>query len=481
MNEIAPQKQSRQGGGSSWPWWLAGGCVLVVVLALLMPREERTSRPTATPATAADEGRTGVETSASGTRARNRQARQLSAEERAKAQEIVAAKLKQFGQMRHKIVEHWARKKKITLTPEVERFFTAVEGGKWEEIEAAYRAMVGEGEKANRPRNDELREIWRPIQEMWGAAEQAHNWPAQRFLEYGNAILDSLRPGMIYAGGTDPGCFIATMLNDTSEGERHIVLTQNALADGTYLEYLDFLYGDQMVTLKPEDSQKSFQDYLSDVQKRAQHDQEFPDEAKQLRPGEDVKITEGRVQVSGQVAVMAINEKLFQALMTKNPGASFAMEESFPFASMSGSASTLGPVMEMGVRDPQAALTQERAAQSVDYWRSAADQLVADPDTPEGSDARKAYSKMISAQAGLLVDRKFTAEAEQDFQIAAQICPESPEVVFRYTNLLLSQNRAAEALPLVENALRADPDNTQFQGLRDQLKNMAGKQTGAAR
>jgi predicted Zn-dependent protease len=203
-----------------------------------------------------------------------------------------------------------------------------------------------------------------------------------------------------------------------------------------------------------------------------QHDQQFPDEPRQLRPGEDVRVDEGRVQVSGQVAVMAINEKLLQTMMQNNPGLSFAMEESFPFTSTYATAAPLGPIMELGVQDDQNALNAERAAQSVDYWRAAAQGLAADPETPEGADARKAYSKMASAQAGLLLARNYPAEAGQAFQIATEICPESPEAVFRFVDFLVDQSRVAEAIPVVENALRADPENTQFQNLVGQLRQM---------
>ena len=158
-----------------------------------------------------------------------------------------------------------------------------------------------------------------------------------------------------------------------------------------------------MATLTQDDSQRAFQNYIADAQKRLEHDQRFPNEPAQLKPGEDVKVVDGKVQVSGQVAVMAINEKLFQMLMDKNPNASFAMEESFPFQSMYGTASPLGPMIELGPAQQQSDLSAEKAAQSVDYWRIAADQLLSDPETPEGSDARKAYSKLISSQAGLLV------------------------------------------------------------------------------
>jgi tetratricopeptide (TPR) repeat protein len=388
-------------------------------------------------------------------------------------QEIVAGKIMKFGKNRREVAHAMAKRLNVKVPDEVERFFDAVEGGRWDEIDVAHKALLEDEKQLNQPKSAELHEFWRPIQEVWGAAREAQNWPAQRLLDYGNAILDSLRPGMIYAGGTDPGCFIPTMMNDTADGDKHIVLTQNALADGTYLKYLDVLYGDQMATLTQDDSQRAFQDYLADAQKRLEHDQQFPNEPAQLKPGEDVKVVEGKVQVSGQVAVMAINEKLFQMLMDKNPNASFAMEESFPFQSMYGTASPLGPIIEMGALQQQSEfLSPEKAAQSVDYWQTAAQQLLSDPDTPEGSDARKAYSKLISSQAGLLVDHGLPAEAEQEFRIALQLTPESPEAVFRYVNLLMGQNRVADALPVVENAIKAAPDNQQLQGLRNNLNDI---------
>jgi hypothetical protein len=169
-------------------------------------------------------------------------------------QEIVADKVLKFGKNRREVARAIAKRLNVKVPDEVERFFDAVEGGRWDEIDAAHKALLEDDKQHNQPKSAELHEFWRPIQEVWGAAREAQNWPAQRLLDYGNAILDSLRPGMIYAGGTDPGCFIPTMMNETGDADKHIVLTQNALADGTYLKYLDVLYGDQMVTLTKEDS-----------------------------------------------------------------------------------------------------------------------------------------------------------------------------------------------------------------------------------
>ena len=160
---------------------------------------------------------------------------------------------------------------------------------------------------------------WQAVHETYGVAEVAHDWPAQDALDYGDAVLDALRPGMVYVGGTDAGRFIPTLLNETSDGEQHVVLTQNALADGTYIQYLGFLYGDQMATLTGDDSQQAFQNYMADAQKRLTHDQEFPQEPKQVQPGEDIQMTDGRVQVSGQVAVMMVAENLLNTLMSEKP------------------------------------------------------------------------------------------------------------------------------------------------------------------
>ena len=137
--------------------------------------------------------------------------------------------------------------------------------------------------------------------------EEAHFWPAQKLLDYGNAIMETLKPDTVYVGGTDPGRWIPALMN-TSDAERHIVITQNGLADEKYAEYVQFLYGDRFAALTPEDSAAAQKAYLQDARKRL--------EANQLRPGEDVRLKggkpegklwtgfgDGEVQASGQVSV----------------------------------------------------------------------------------------------------------------------------------------------------------------------------------
>src|SRR5262249_41250655 len=154
-------------------------------------------------------------------------------------------------------------------------------------------------------------------------------------------------------------------------------------------------------------SQRAFQEYTADAQKRLEHDQQFPDEPKQIRPGENVTTVDGKVQVSGAVAVMAINERLLQMLMQKNPDMSLALQESFPLRGTYANAVPLGPLMELGVNDAQTTFTAERAAQSVDYWRDATQLVLADPQSAGSDTTLKVYSHDIDSTANLLASRGF--------------------------------------------------------------------------
>jgi hypothetical protein len=383
------------------------------------------------------------------------------------AGQIVASKVMQFARNRRDIALALAAKKNMEMPDEARRFFDAIEAGNWEEANALFKSM--QKRVHDEDRTEAQFAVWPVIVETYGVAEAAHEWPAQKLLDYGNAVLGSLRPGMVYVGGTDAGRFIPTLLNETSGGERHVVLTQNALADGTYLEYVRHLYSDQLVTVDSADSQRAFKDYIDDASRRLQHDLDHPDEPKQLRPGEDVKKIDNRVQVSGQVAVMSINEKILQEFMRKNPDLSFALEESSPLKSTYPGATPLGPLMELRAGE-QDALTPERAAQSLDYWRQTAQQLANDPEAPPDSEARKAWAQMAMAQANLFADRDLGAQAEPIYRLASELSPGYLAPVGQLAQLFQRTGRVNEAQQLLEDFLRSHPNQrAAIEALRRQM------------
>ena len=106
----------------------------------------------------------------------------------------------------------------------------------------------------------------------------------------------------------------------------------------------------------------------------------------------------------------------------------------------------------------------------LDYWRTTALQLPIGSDTSQDQEVLRAYAKLATAQAALLTAHNFGAEAEETYRLAIDICPYSSEAVLPYVNLLVTQRRLAEAVPIVEAAVRAAPDNQNFRDLLDTLK-----------
>src|SRR6266700_6686560 len=467
-NPNNPTMPKRSNAGSRQLWLAGIGGVLITLVAVFLPRAKTVSRNGTAVTNATSVANKSVEGVARIPPVHRRLNPATESTTPKTAEEIVAGQLGQFARNRRALAHAMAERFKIEVPADVERFFAAVEAGRWDEIEAAWKPL-GDRHKIKPPPHD-LEVLFGPIVEALGAAESAHDWPAQKLLDYGNAVLGTLRPGMVYVGGTDPGRFIPTLLNETSDGERHVIVTQNGLAADSYLDYVNFLYGDRLAIPTGEDSNRAFQDYLTDFQQRLAHDQQFPDEPKQVLPGENsgtkrdgtssftVSSQDERVRVSGEVAVMAVNERLLQMLLEKNPDASFALEESFPLKSTYAGAAPLGPIMELRVPDEQNAFTAERAAQTLDYWRATTQQLLADAEAAGSSDTLKTYSHMAAAQANLLADHNYNGEAEQAYRLASQVWPGNPEAANGLAEILARAGRAEDARGVLEEFVRNNPD-----------------------
>lgn len=447
---------SPSGLSAHFRWMVLIGCVLTLLLGLLRVRHLNEPVPNAA---SADTTTAEASTAAAGTERPQWFPRSTGSDPALTAEEIVVGKLLQFTRSRRELARLMAKRKGVAVPDEVERFFDTLESGNWAEIEKQFDALgKRSGQYEGGKHALELDPVWCAVLDAYGVAEQVREWPAQKLLDYGNAILDSLRPGMVYVGGTDNGRWVPELLNETSGGEPHIIVTQNAMADGRYVEYMNTLYGDRRATLTEDDSKRVFQNYVADAQKRLEHDQQFPDEPKQVRPGEDLKVVDGKVLVSGQVAVMTINEKLLQALMAKNPDLGFAVQESSPLRGTYADALPLGPLMELGARDGQNEFTSERAAQSLDYWRSKAQEILSDSEAAASKYALKSYSHDTMSAANLLAAHNFTTEAEAAYRLAVRFWPENAAPVGGLADLLARGGREDEARQLIGEFNQKYPD-----------------------
>jgi tetratricopeptide (TPR) repeat protein len=281
------------------------------------------------------------------------------------------------------------------------------------------------------------------------------------------------------------------------------------------------VYPDREIrTPSPEDSQRCFQEYLLDAQRRLEHDRLFPNETKQLKPGEDVRIIDNKVQVSGQVAVMSINGLLTKVIFDANPDHEFYVEESFPLDWMYPYLTPYGIIMKIN-RQPLPQLTEEILQRDRKFWSDYSERLIGNwvrEDTPiaelcafaervyvnrnykgftgdrkfiRDNDAQKAFSKLRSSIAGVYAWRVANAktpeerhrmyrEAEFAFKQAYAFCPYSPEAIFRYVNLLVTFQRYEDALLLARTSRKLDPFNPQLENLVVELSRIRDAQAAAA-
>ena len=420
-----------------------------------------------------------------------------------------------FIAAKEKHAQTLAVKLKVQVHDDYWRFFREASRGDWPAANSIYeslqeRTRSGQG-STNDPKFNPT--VWQTIAEVsmvldyYTPSNNAPKWST----EFGEGIVKSIPRGSIYFGGTDPGRGLPTAFSRShAGGDPFYTLTQNALADGTYLEYLRHTYGGKIQIPSNDDSQQCFQAYLADAQERLQHDKDFPDEALQLKPGEDVQIVDGKAQASGQVAVMAINGLLTKVIFDRNPDREFYVEESFPLEWMYAHLTPHGLIMKVH-REPLASLAPEIIAKDREFWTKQQAAMIGDWLTPDTSvrevcefaekvflkkdlsgfqgdpsfvrsdHTTSTYSKLRSSIAGIYNWRiehsdsseekqRMIEEADFAFRQAFALCPVSPEAIFRYANLLVQNRRVSDALRIAYTADRLKPEDPQIENLIVELE-----------
>ena len=294
-----------------------------------------------------------------------------------------SAQLKQFLATQEAQARALAKEEGKKLPSEFDAFYKAAEAGDWQDATDLFGQM-----RKRLDGDSSLRGSW------WSATLDAAGvfWtfpPGDKYaIAFGNDIIKSIPDGSIYFGGADPGRFVVTALMEShADGKPFFMLSQNPLADATYLHYLRAMYGGKIHTPTDEDLQKSFQDYKTDAQRRLAHDQQFPNEPKQIMPGEDVRLdSNGQIQVSGYMAVIGVRELLTKTIFDKNPDREFYLVEGFPLDWMYPYLEPHGLIMKIN-RQPLPALSDEIVQSDSDYWTKYLAPMIGDrlkPDTTIG-------------------------------------------------------------------------------------------------
>ncbi len=263
----------------------------------------------------------------------------------------------------------------------------------------------------------------------------------------------------IYFGGTDPGRFVPTHLIYCMKVRPDVYLiTQNALADNTYMNVMRDLYGDMIWIPSQQDSNFAFQKYVEDVQ------------AGRIPAGADVQFENGRVSVQGVQGVMMINGILCRMIFEANKNThAFYVEESYVIPWMYPYLEPHGLIMKIN-SEPLPSLTQEMIGNDHKFWDWYTKRLLANPKFLRDVVARKTFSKLRGALAGIYAFRRNYPEAEYAFKQAIDLYPLSPEANFRLADIYMQQRRFSDARVLIQDFLKEDKDNTKVADFLKQIQ-----------
>ena len=317
---------------------------------------------------------------------------------------------------------------------------------------------------------------------VYGGAEQNGHDFGWQFGNYqlrgAEAVLEELSPdeeplpnpvfppemgeGAIFFGGTDPGRFVPTyMIYSAKVREDVFLITQNALADNTYMNVMRDLYGNDIWIPSVADSAQAFKTYVQDI------------ESGKRPVTAGITKANGRVQVSGVLGVMEINGILAKQIFDyNNYKHEFFVEESYVIRWMYPYLEPHGLIMKIN-REPMRGLTRKMVQNDTDFWDWYTRRLTSSREFSRDVVARKSFSKLRSAIAGLYANRGLRKEAETAFMEARKLYPLSPEANFRLAEVYMRAGQFDKATAIITEFGDMDPANTKVNDFKKQIKRIA--------
>ncbi|NCD22171.1 MAG: DUF2723 domain-containing protein [Spartobacteria bacterium] len=269
----------------------------------------------------------------------------------------------------------------------------------------------------------------------------------------------AMTPNAIFYGGTDPGRFVPTYMIYSADVRPDVYLiTQNALADNTFMNITRDLYGDTIYIPSLEDSNEAFRKYVDDVN------------AGRIQAGADIKIENGKVSVQGVGGVMTINGILAELIFKENKDRhDFYVEESYVIQWMYPYLTPHGIMLKLNP-EPLAGLDPKLVENDHAFWGWYTQWLLDQSGFRRDICARKSFSKLRSAIAGIYDFRRMYDEAEYAFKQSIDLYPLSPEANFRLAQMYMNMQRFDDAEKLIRDFAAADPNNDSAKGFLGQIE-----------
>lgn len=296
---------------------------------------------------------------------------------------------------------------------------------------------------------------------MRGANAILEELPPEERAGYPNpGYPPEMEPGAIFFGGTDPGRFVPTYMIYSADVRPDIFLiTQNALADVTYINVMRDLYGDRIWIPSSGDCRLAFDLYIQQVQ------------AGMIPAGADVAVRDGRISVQGVQGVMHINGIMTRMIFDRNRFRhAFYVEESYPLPWMYPYLEPHGLILKLNAEPVE--LTPEILRNDREFWDWYTARLMGNPRFLRDIVARKTFSKLRCAIAGVYLQHQLFDEAEYAFRQAIELYPLSPEANFRLADAYMHQYRFEQARDLMSDFLLQDPHNERIHAILQAIERL---------
>jgi tetratricopeptide (TPR) repeat protein len=363
-----------------------------------------------------------------------------------------------------------------------------------------------------------------PVASLWrnwaGHEKHGHEFGYEfgyRLFKPGGDYAEMDRQAILF-GGTDPGRCVPTYMifvesfaspgnksqvdgcpeSGTFDRRDVYILSQNALAERSYVDYIrdqygsrrprgddpgtltnrgrlyDLIFGAAWKTLgrdtaypdepiwipSPKDTEDAFGRYVEELKTRAP------------LPGEEVKIENGHVSVSGVAGIMAVNGILTRDVFEHNKGKhTFYVEESYIIPWMYPYLEPYGIIMKLNP-NPVPEFSPALVERDTNYWNELTAQLQGDPKFQRDEMAQKTYAKLRSAIGGLYANRHMNKEAEDAFTQAIQLCPAGPDGNFRLAQLYVDEHRYDDAIKVLLAYQKLDRFNGAIMQAGEQIKQL---------
>lgn len=316
--------------------------------------------------------------------------------------------------------------------------------------------------------------LFLPVVPLWtnyGPASQRDHWFGWQF---GHDMLKDLPKGSVVIGGTDPGRFVSTYMifgeslqpgavkKDPAFDRRDLyIITQNALGDPFYMEYLRDHYSSARPRVK-----NGFERWLG-------RKHTYPEPFLVLPSRKDVDqavaaaatpdpVTGRRLEtVPGILPFSAV----LHWIWNQNRGAhDFFVEESFALEWTYDYAIPHGLLYRMN-KTKLEKLPEDAVKNDFAFWADYKKRLLDDPKFHADFDARRSFSKLRSTAGNIYRHWKMFPEAERAYKEALELWPCEGNSLNSLMLLQWDRGEFDEILKYYDQAAREDPRGQSWKDL----------------